>query len=50
MGCPGRFYCSQNDNSEWIDVSKVCDNVKDCISGSDECQACDFGFFLPESS
>ena len=44
MGCPGRFYCSQNDNSEWIDVSKVCDNVKDCISGSDECQACDFGF------
>ena len=28
-----------------IDVSKVCDNVKDCRSGLDECQACDFGFF-----
>ena len=44
IGCPGRYYCSPNISAEWIGYDKVCDNVKDCSNGQDECEECDFGF------
>ena len=45
MGCPypDRFYCSPNITAEWVSIDRVCDNVKDCVSGADECGTCDFG-------
>ena len=42
MGCPGRFYCSPDKTAEWVDEDKVCDNVKDCLKGADECGICQF--------
>ena len=42
-GCPGRFYCSPNQSTEWVDHAQVCDNVIDCAVGTDECNdSCDF--------
>ena len=43
IGCPGRFYCSPNKTVEWVDPDKLCNHVKDCADGSDECETCDFG-------
>ena len=43
IGCPGRMYCSSNTSVadlEWISPEKVCDNIKDCSNGWDECQQC----------
>ena len=44
IGCPGRYYCYPNISAEWIAYDKVCDNVKDCFNGQDECDGCNFGF------
>ena len=43
--CPGRFICDQNMTSpfDWINISRKCDNVKDCSHGRDECEGCTFG-------
>ena len=44
LGCPGRFYCSPNESSvEWVEEERVCDHVKDCANGQDECESCNFG-------
>ena len=42
LGCPGRYYCKPENNSnlEWIAAEKQCDNKKDCSNGKDECDNC----------
>ena len=27
----------------WVSIDRVCDNVKDCVSGAEECGTCDLG-------
>ena len=41
MGCPGRFYCSPNSSTDWVEPERVCDHVKDCTNGADECGTCE---------
>ena len=40
MGCPGRFYCSPIDSTDWVEPERVCDHAKDCNNGADECGTC----------
>ena len=48
IACPGRFYCTVNTSErvEWISPRKVCDHVKDCSNGQDECGPCEVSNFL----
>ena len=34
-----RYYCEGNNNT-WVSDSEVCNSVKDCPGGDDECQGC----------
>ena len=42
--CPGRFYCSNTtEDMAWINEDRVCDGVRDCKNGKDECTGCKLG-------
>ena len=37
--CPGRYYCKDT-ASKWVMQSEVCNDLRDCPGGDDECEQC----------